>query len=141
MNTLLQQLHKNLLAVISLIVAVSALGYNTYRNELTEENRNIRSAGFAMLQELSALQLLIDYAHYDKDAVRGNPITGWGYLLFVKDLSYLISPDVKAETGILLEVWGREWRKVRDDEESNQRVTAHINALRNLVRHTMVSLD
>ena len=38
MNTLLQQVNKNLLAIISLIVALTALGYNTYRNELTEEN-------------------------------------------------------------------------------------------------------
>ena len=88
MNTLLQQVNKNLLAIISLIVALTALGYNTYRNEQTEDNRNIRFAGFTMLQELSELQLLIDYAHYDMDSTKGNPISGWGRLLYVKDMSY-----------------------------------------------------
>lgn len=141
MSTLLQQIHRNLLAIISLVVAMTALGYNTYRNELTEENRNIRFAGFSILHELSELQLLIDYAHYDKDATRGNPISGWGHLLYVKDMSYLVSDEVVTGTEALITLWGREWHTVRDDETSNQRVTAGINALRNLVRHTMESLD
>jgi len=141
MSTLLQQIHRNLLAIISLVVAITALGYNTYRNELTEENRNIRFAGFSMLQELSELQLLIDYAHYDKDTVKGNPITGWGHLLYVKDMSYLVSGDVVDETEALIKVWGHDWQTVRDDKASNQRVTAAINGLRELIRHTMASLD
>jgi hypothetical protein len=141
MNTLLQQIHRNLLAIISLVVAMTALGYNTYRNELTEENRNIRFAGFSILQELSELQLLIDYAHYDKDTVKGNPITGWGHLLYVKDMSYLVSGEVVDETEALIKVWGHEWQTVREDKASNQRVTAGINGLRELIRHTMASLD
>lgn len=141
MSTLLQQVHRNLLAVISLVVAISALGYNTYRNELTEDNRNRRFAGFSMLQELSELQLLIDYAHYDKDTVKGNPIAGWGHLLYLKDMSYLVSGEVAVETEALTKVWSLEWQTVRDDEASNQRVTAAINALREQVRRTMESLD
>jgi len=43
---LLTQLRNNSLSIISLVIAISALSYNTYRNELTEVNRNIRSAGF-----------------------------------------------------------------------------------------------
>ena len=141
MSTLLQQINKNLLAIISLVVALSALGYNTYRNELTEENRNIRFAGFAMLMELAELQQLIDYAHYDKDVDKGNPISGWGHLLYVRDMSYLVSDEVVAETEALMKVWGGEWQTVRDNETSNQRVTAGINALRERVRYTMGSLD
>jgi hypothetical protein len=141
MSTLLQQVNKNLLAIISLGVALSALGYNTYRNELTEENRNIRFAGFSMLMELAEMQQLIDYAHYDKDAVKGNPITGWRHLLYARDMSYLVSAEVMAETEALMQVWGDEWQSVRDDESSNQRVTVGINALRERVRHAMASLD
>jgi hypothetical protein len=141
MSTLLRQLHNNLLAIISLLVAMSALGYNTWRNELTEENRNIRYAGFVMLQELAELQLLIDYAHYDKDSVHGNPITGWGRLLYMRDMGHLVSSEVVAGTNTLIELWGDEWHTVRDDEASNRRVTAGIDNLRELVRQTMVSLD
>ena len=141
MSMLLQQVHKNLLAIISLVIAITALGYNTYRNEQTEANRNIRFAGFAVLQELSELQLLIDYAHYERDAVRGNPISGWGHLMYIKDMGYLVSAEVVTETEALMKVWGDEWQTVRDDESSNQRVTAGINDLRERVRHTMASLD
>jgi len=141
MSTLLQQINKNLLAVISLVVALTALAYNTYRNELTEENRNIRYAGFAVLQELSELQLLVDYAHYERDAIKGNPITGWAHLLYIRDMSYLVSAEVFTESEALKKIWAREWETVRDDETSNQRVTAGIDILRELVRHTMESLD
>lgn len=94
-----------------------------------------------MLMELAELQQLVDYAHYDKDVVKGNPISGWGHLLYVRDMSYLVSADVMAETEALIQVWGDEWQTVRDDESSNQRVTAGINALRERVRYTMDSLD
>ena len=46
---MLKQLQKNSLSLISLFVAFSALSYNTWRNEQTEYNRNIRSAGFEVL--------------------------------------------------------------------------------------------
>lgn len=94
-----------------------------------------------MLMELAELQQLIDYAHYDKDVVKGNPISGWGHLLYIRDMSHLVSAEVVAETEALIQVWGDEWQTVRDDESSNQRVTAFINILRERVRYTMESLD
>ena len=63
------------------------------------------------------------------------------YLQFVKDPGYLIFPVARSVTGMLLEVRSYECRKVRNDEAGNQRITATINALRDLVCHTMVSLD
>ena len=52
----MEQLSRHSLAVISLVVALSALSYNTWRNEQTEHNRNIRQAGFEMLLHIGALQ-------------------------------------------------------------------------------------
>ena len=54
-------LQANLLAIISLLIALASLSYNTWRNDATEQNRNQRAAGFALLQELAALQLLVDH--------------------------------------------------------------------------------
>lgn len=51
-----EQLRDNMVALISLVIALSALGYNTWRNELTERNRNIRDAGFELLAEIGSLQ-------------------------------------------------------------------------------------
>ena len=51
-RTVIQQIRNNLVAIISLVVAISSLSYNTWRNELTEENRNIRFAGFEVINSL-----------------------------------------------------------------------------------------
>jgi len=45
MPNMREQIRNNMVALISLLIALSALGYNTWRNELTERNRNIRDAG------------------------------------------------------------------------------------------------
>ena len=84
-----EQIQRNLLAIISLAVAISALGYNTWRNETTEENRNTRLASFEILVQLGKLQIITDHAHYGKDSNTGNPITGWGHVAMIDDLSFL----------------------------------------------------
>lgn len=134
------QIRQHLLSIISLVVAISALSYNTYRNELTEVNRNKRHAGFELLKELNQLQLLIDYAHYDKDTEQGNPITGWGHLMYVKDMSHLISAKAVANANRLGETWATEWGSVYDNSASNQRITEGVNALRARVRYEIKAL-
>ena len=57
-STFRQVLQANLLAIISVLIAVASLSYNTWRNDVSELNRNQRAAGFAVLQELATLQLL-----------------------------------------------------------------------------------
>jgi len=138
---LISQIRNNLLAVISLTVAVSSLSYNTYRNELTEENRNVRHASFELLKELNQLQLLIDYAHYDNSSEHGNPIQGWGHVMYIKDMSYLISKPIVFKSENLKKIWGSEWANVQKDESSNKNVTAAINKLRISTREYMQSLN
>jgi hypothetical protein len=137
---LMDQLKKNTLAIISLTVAISALSYNTYRNELTEVNRNVRHAGFELLKELNQLQLLSDYAHYDKDVQQGNPITGWGHVMYIQDMSHLISVNIVEDANRLSEIWSQEWESVNESGESNQRITNGINELRSHVRYEISSL-
>ncbi|MDH3894672.1 MAG: hypothetical protein OES78_08960 [Chromatiales bacterium] len=50
-RTLFDQIRGNSVALMSRVVAVGSLGYNTWRNERTEQNRNIRSAGFRAIDE------------------------------------------------------------------------------------------
>ena len=79
-----QQLRQHSVALISLVIAVSSLSYNTWRNEQTEANRNVRTAGIAMLLTLGELGQTVLFRHYDMDAVRGNPRAGWAYVLTIK---------------------------------------------------------
>lgn len=112
--SMLEQLRNNQLAIISLLVALMALGYNTWRNELTEENRTIRQAGFEMVVHLSDLQRIAYLAHYDNDTVGGNPRKGWAEVLVLKDLSLLMPAEVTAATTQLAEVWEANWAALGD---------------------------
>ena len=85
------QVQRNLVALISVFIAVSSLSYNTWRNEKTEYNRNQRNASFEVLLKLGELQELVFYLHYDSDAeAKGNPRTGWALALTVRDLSQVL---------------------------------------------------
>ncbi len=104
-----QQIRRNVLALLSLIVALSALSYNTWRNEASEQHRNIRAAEFEMLKELSELQQIIDYAYLRQDPERGDLSKGLGHVLFIHDLAELTPQPVDAmRPTILLNTWNRE---------------------------------
>ena len=64
-----QQVQRNAVALISVFIAVSSLSYNTWRNEKSEYNRNLRMASFELLLKLGELRELVYHLHYDKDAV------------------------------------------------------------------------
>ena len=61
-----RQVKLNVVAIVSVIVALSGLGYNTYRNERTEHNRNTRIAAFEALKTLGEAQVIVEYAHFKK---------------------------------------------------------------------------
>ena len=64
MNTIKSQIARHSVALISLLVALSSLAYNTWRNEQTEDNRNIRTAGIDLLLKLGELDRVVFYSHY-----------------------------------------------------------------------------
>lgn len=137
---LLQQLYKNRLSIISLIVAITALSYNTYRNELSENNRNIRYAGFEILREVSQLQRLIDQ-NYDKESgVTGEPIRGWAHVNYIYDMSYLVSNEVLLHAVVLKKSWGENWEMIQTSAQSNAEISQSINHVRNSVRDTITNL-
>ena len=59
-----EQIRSNAVALISLVIALSSLGYNTWRNETTESQRNIRHASFRVLETLGSLQEVVDFRYY-----------------------------------------------------------------------------
>src|SRR5262245_42256090 len=129
MTGMVRQIRDNLVAITSLAVAFSALGYNTWRNERTEQNRNIRVAGIELLREIGSLQQLILYAHFaDKppsDASpdpRGDPRMGWADVLTISDLAAVMPPDVAREAAELDAVWRADAEGLLDDEASFQRI-------------------
>lgn len=103
---LLEQLRRNTVALVSIVIAVSRLSYNTWRDEETEDNRNVRSAAFDILLKPGELQQVVFGNHYDKDdAVVLNPRTGWAYVLTIGDLLRVSSVTMPAEADDLYDVW------------------------------------
>jgi len=141
MRTLGQQLRDNSVALISLVVALSSLGYNTWRNERTERNRNVRTATFELLTRIAELQRVVYLAQYDRDPSGGNPRTGWTYVLVIRDLATLVPAPVPARAAELQKVWGADWEGLgRDDESSVDRIDGAIDALRAATLATLTSL-
>jgi len=129
-----QQIQRNLLAIISLVVAISALSYNTWRNETTEINRNVRLASFEILVQLGKLQIITDHAHYGKDTKMGNPITGWGRVVMVEDLSFLMSDPLPEMATNLKNIWQENWEGLGKNQTSAVMITEEISAMREAVK-------
>lgn len=136
-----EQLRNNMVALISLVIALSALGYNTWRNELTERNRNIRDAGFELLAEIGSLQQIVFYAHFNPGDLRGDARMGWADVLTIADLSALMPPEVGRDAGALRETWQADWAGLARDDEAHRRIDASIDALRQTTLASLAALD
>ena len=138
---MLKKIRDNLIALISVLIAVSALLYSTWRLEVTENNRNVRIASFEALKSLTDLQLLIDYAYYDKDPDKGNPITGWSHVIYIKDLSGTISPEMVIESDNLFQSWQNNWEELQTDETAQEKLTKQIKQTRESALEAMKALE
>ena len=130
MSGLRQQVRDNLVALTSLAVALAALGYNTWRNERTERNRNIRVAGIELLQEIGSLQQIIFYAHYTEGDQRGDPRMGWADVLTINDLATIMPAEVVREAAELRQSWEENAEGLVDDENAFRRIDGAIEELR-----------
>jgi len=141
MGTIRQQIRNNAVALISLAVAVSSLGYNTWRNERTEHNRNIRTATFEILTKLAEFERVVFLAQYDRDPQGGNPRTGWTYVIVMKDLSTVVLPAVAVEADHLQTVWRDNWEGLgHDDETAVNHIDEAIGHLREATLNTLRAL-
>jgi hypothetical protein len=140
-KTIREQLRNNFVAIVSLVVAVTSLSYNTWRNEQSEYNRNVRQGGFQMLIKLGELQEVLFYSHYDQDPDRGNPRSGWAHVLVVDDLGASLPEPVPAGADRLLAAWERNWQGLGDDDVSAERISTAIDELRAEVLRALRSLE
>jgi hypothetical protein len=141
MVPLRQQLRSNAVALISLVVALGSLSYNTWRNERTEHNRNIRTATFELLTKLAELERVVFLAQYDHDASGGNPRTGWTYVLVIRDFAAVVPGPVQTRAAELQNAWAENWQGLgREDEGSVTRIDDAIGRLREVSLATLRSL-
>lgn len=141
MTAIRQQLRNNAVALISLTVAIGSLAYNTWRNERTEHNRNVRTAAFELLMRAGDLERVTFLAQYDRDRSGGSPRSGWTDVLAIRDLAALVPGAVPARATELLQVWGANWEGLgKDDETAVNRIDDAIGGLREAALGTLRSL-
>jgi hypothetical protein len=128
-------------ALISLVVAVTSLSYNTWRNEATEHNRNLRVAAFEILLKLGELQQVVFHVHYDKDFDRGNPRIGWAYVLTINDLAQVLPDAVQGSTGELLQAWSENRGDLPASKDSLDPIMRALDAARDQTLVLLHSLE
>jgi hypothetical protein len=137
-----EQIQRNAVALISLVVAVTSLSYNTWRNEASEYNRNQRLISIEILRNLGELQQVIFHNAWDMDDQdKGNPRTGWVYVLAVKDLAQVLDGPVPESAIELWKVWGESWDELGRDNDPYKRVIKALDTVREDTHALLKSLD
>lgn len=141
-KSIVNQIQRNSVALISLFIAVSSLSYNTWRNERTEENRNQRHAAFEILVKLNELQQLIFHHHYDSDTEnKGNLRTGWALVLTIQDFSKVSDDKLQQSSNQLYEVWDNDSENISSDEGSVILILEAVEKVRTSALVLLKSLD
>lgn len=151
-NSIWSQIRRNAVALISLVVALAGLGYNTWRNETTEAQRNTRYAAFRMVEELGALQQVVNVATYGGQLDSDWYFVGWGKVNLIEDLALVMPPDDRPDTESLyarwfesskaMRNWNSEDRELRDAaRDAEKQMQAVIEDLRTDIRESLQMLE
>ena len=139
-----EQLQRNSVALISLVVAITSLGYNTWRNEASEYNRNQRLISLEVLRNLSELQEVLYHRHWEMDEQdKGSPLTGWTLVLSVRDLSQVLDGDVSESGMALWRAWDDDSGKLGHDagQPGYDRIISALGTVREDTHALLQSLD
>jgi hypothetical protein len=137
-----KQLQHHLVALISLFIAVSSLGYNTWRNEKSEYNRNQRWASFEVLLQLGELRELVYHLHYDQETIGENAArTGWSKVFTIRDLTQVLEEPIPAAAQSLHATWGGNWQGLGSDVASKDAIEDEIDAMRDVTLEMLRELD
>lgn len=142
-QSILEQIRRNAVALISLFVAVTGLLYNTWRNEHTEANRNHRWASFEILVLIGDLQELVYLSYYDAEQRDDSDFRrGWTKVLLIRDLSAVLADPVPATATELHATWGDNWVGLREhDKVSLDLIEGALDQLRADTLMTLKELD
>ena len=133
---------RHAVALISLAVALFGTSYNTWRNETTEAHRNVRAAGFMVLDALGQLQEISDRRFYGGDHSDANRISGWGKVTVVRDMAPLVSSQTDAQARALFTAWQENVDKLNaSGEQVEKNVAEAITGVRAQVLQELRDLN
>ena len=139
-TTIRSQVRVNAVALLSLLVALSSFSYTAWRTERSEDNRTKRQAAFQLLTTLGQMQEIVYHAHYDHDAQRGNPRTGWVFVQTINDFSTAMPPPVQEHARRLLASWRDHWEGLGVRDADADAISDALDACRESVVVSLKSL-
>ena len=145
-DSIRSQLKRHSVALISLVIALASLGYNTWRNETSELHRNWRQAAFQVTIELNELQQIVLYRRYFHGQ-QDHPfvplqdaetwITGWGKAASIRDLTSLLPGPLPDHGRDLHSTWQKHAGRLEADstagDEAEQSLLRSIDDVRQAV--------
>lgn len=141
-NRIYDQVRRNLVALISLVIAVTSLGYNTWRNEASEYNRNQRIIAIEVLRNVGELHQVVLHRHWDDDETdKGNPRTGWALVLAIHDLAMILESPVPDVAESLKLTWDEHWETLGTDRVSEKAIVGALEVLRDELHSLLNDLD
>ena len=141
-NKFTEQVRRNLVALISLVVAITSLSYNTWRNEQSEENRTQRLVAIEILLKLGQLQQLVYHNHYDGDVEdKGNPRTGWTLVLTIRDIAQILDTPLPESAVSLHSTWNDNFDALPRSEKAKDAIEESIESLRSDTLTMLKALD
>ena len=137
-----EQLRRNAVALISLAVAVTSLGYNTWRNEVSEHNRNQRLVSIELLLMLGDLQQLTLDGHYGRDVNReAISRKAWSKVLSIRDLAQIAEGSVPLSAMALFDTWSEDYDELGENVSAKDRVIGALEVVRSDVHDVLKGLD
>ena len=131
-----------MVALISLAVAVTGLGYNTWRNEASEHNRNQRLVSIELLLMLGDLQQLTLDNHYGDDSNRAAiSRKAWAKVLSIRDLAQISEGLVPESSMALYEIWSSDYDELGENPGAKDRIVSAIDELRSDAHDVLKSLN
>ena len=128
-----EQVRRNLVALISLAVAVTSLGYNTWRNEASEHNRNKRLIAIELLSIVGQMNQAVLEAGYGSEVSAGiHRRKAWAMAATINDLAMVAEGEVPAAAQGLFETWKTEVVRLRTGD--TDAAIANINTALEIVR-------
>ena len=147
MANIRDQLRRNTVALISLVVAITSLAYNSWRNEASEGNRNSRTVAIEMLIKLGDLDRTL------LDAQWGMPGTesadkemhiraGWAYVITIRDMGSLLPAPASESSKLLFNNWSALGEQLGgEDRVAFDSISTSIDDARNDVLRVLRELD
>lgn len=137
-----EQLRRNAVALISLVIAVTSLGYNTWRNESSEYNRNQRLVAIQILSLLGDLEQLVLDKQFGEN-IDGEAIlrSAWAKMRSIRDYAKIAEGEVPAAAQALFDVWSAEYKKLGEERKAQVPVQEAIEQVRRDTHDVLRSLD